>query len=334
MPTRILANIARAAILKEVAAGEGAMVCEQDGVVSIDGKARGRVAATDRHGRAVTALVRVPAPPDGTSISCSPIASPTASTAAITGRFRGRVDWRLSTALDGVSGHEPDDARRSLCFVRHGGGQAPPAGTDCPAVARAYQDAAHGRDTVGIGAAARDAIARVAYAEAGNQGDTGLAGVVYTVLNRLMDGGFGGDVTRCWMRRTSSSRWPKSGGWQRLPPRSAVEQAHIDTILNLALDGRLPDPTNGARFFQNPAIVAGPRRSGNRFARPGKLWRTDACRGDQGSRLLRDRQRSGASAAAAPSLFVPVQTASDGAGRRPAEPSSSQPSSLFVPLSR
>ena len=45
-----LGQIARAAILKEVAAGEGAMVCEQDGVVSIDGQARGRVAATDRHG--------------------------------------------------------------------------------------------------------------------------------------------------------------------------------------------------------------------------------------------------------------------------------------------
>jgi conjugative transfer signal peptidase TraF len=45
-----LGNIARAAILKEVAAGEGAVVCEQDGLVSIDGKARGRVAGTDRQG--------------------------------------------------------------------------------------------------------------------------------------------------------------------------------------------------------------------------------------------------------------------------------------------
>ena len=45
-----LGTIARAAILKEVAAGEGAVVCEQDGVVSVDGKARGRVAGTDRHG--------------------------------------------------------------------------------------------------------------------------------------------------------------------------------------------------------------------------------------------------------------------------------------------
>jgi len=41
---------------------------------------------------------------------------------------------------------------------------------------------------------AREAIGRVAYAEAGNQGDSGLAGVVYTILNRLADGRWGGSV--------------------------------------------------------------------------------------------------------------------------------------------
>jgi hypothetical protein len=51
------------------------------------------------------------------------------------------------------------------------------------------------------------------------------------------------------------------GDWRNLPPVSAAGQARIDTILNLALDGRLPDLTHGARFFQNPTIVA--RRAGN-----------------------------------------------------------------------
>lgn len=41
----------------------------------------------------------------------------------------------------------------------------------------------------------RDAIARVAYAEAANQGDSGLAGVVYTILNRLISGQFGQTVS-------------------------------------------------------------------------------------------------------------------------------------------
>jgi hypothetical protein len=37
---------------------------------------------------------------------------------------------------------------------------------------------------------------------------------------------------------------------------SDAQRARIDTIINLALEGRLPDLTNGARFFQNPRIVA------------------------------------------------------------------------------
>ena len=41
---------------------------------------------------------------------------------------------------------------------------------------------------------ARDGIARVAFAEAGNQGDSGLAGVIYTILNRLQDGRWGSTV--------------------------------------------------------------------------------------------------------------------------------------------
>ncbi len=45
-----LRGVARSAILKEIAAGEGALVCETGGAVSIDGKARGAVAAADRQG--------------------------------------------------------------------------------------------------------------------------------------------------------------------------------------------------------------------------------------------------------------------------------------------
>ena len=53
---------------------------------------------------------------------------------------------------------------------------------DCQAAAVEYQAALQ---AVELSPQCRDAIARVAYAEAGNQGDSGLAGVVYTILNRL-----------------------------------------------------------------------------------------------------------------------------------------------------
>jgi hypothetical protein len=104
---------------------------------------------------------------------------------------------------------------------------------------------------------ARDGIARVAWSEAGNQGDSGLAGVVYTILNRLGDGRWGGSVDAVLNARHQFEPVMRAGGdWRNLPPVSEARQARIDTIINLALEGRLPDLTNGARYFQNPRVVA------------------------------------------------------------------------------
>ena len=106
-------------------------------------------------------------------------------------------------------------------------------------------------------ASAREGIARVAYAEAANQGDSGLAGVVYAILNRLADGRWGNTVDKVLNDRNQFEPVSRVGGdWRNLPAISIVAQTRIDTILNLALDGRLPDLTHGARYFQNPAIVA------------------------------------------------------------------------------
>ena len=109
-----------------------------------------------------------------------------------------------------------------------------------------------------IGSAdARDGIARVAYAEAANQGDSGLAAVVYTILNRLADGRWGASVDAVLDAPHQFEPVLRAGGsWRNLRPVSEAQRARIDTILNLALDGRLPDLTNGARYFQNPKIVA------------------------------------------------------------------------------
>jgi spore germination cell wall hydrolase CwlJ-like protein len=117
--------------------------------------------------------------------------------------------------------------------------------------------AAHAVTLPDIDPAARDAIARVAYAEAGNQGDSGLAGVVFTILNRLASGAWGASVEAVVDAPRQFEPVMRAGrDWRRLPEPSAAQRAHIETILNLALDGRLPDLTNGARYFQNPQIVA------------------------------------------------------------------------------
>lgn len=104
---------------------------------------------------------------------------------------------------------------------------------------------------------ARDAIARVTWAEAAGQGDSGLAGVVYTILNRLAAGRWGASIDQVVNARAQFEPVLRAGGdWRALPAVRPAERARIDTILNLALEGRLPDLTGGALFFQNPKIVA------------------------------------------------------------------------------
>lgn len=104
---------------------------------------------------------------------------------------------------------------------------------------------------------ARDALARVAYAEAGNQGESGLAAVVYTILNRLADGRWGATVQAVVDAPHQFEPVARVGGtWRRLASVTPVQEASIHTIVALAVQGRLPDLTQGARYFQNPKIVA------------------------------------------------------------------------------
>lgn len=165
-------------------------------------------------------------------------------------------------------------ALAGLCalLARGATAQPLPAGVTCPPVAAlsaprsATVDPARGGPPLAAALAsrtAREAIARVAYAEAGNQGDSGLAGVVYTILNRLQDGRWGATVEAVVNARGQFEPVMRAGGsWRNLRPVSDAERARIDTILNLALEGRLPDLTNGARFFQNASVVAAREAAG------------------------------------------------------------------------
>jgi spore germination cell wall hydrolase CwlJ-like protein len=219
----------------------------------------------------------------------------------------------------------------ALCAAAAGGGK-PASGTDCAAVGRQYQAAITLVTPMLTAPDDRDAIARVAYAEAGNQGDSGLAGVIYTIVNRMIDGGFGGGVGAVLNAPGQFEPVTRAGGWQKLPVRSVVEQAHVDTILNLALDGRLPDPTNGARYFQNPTIVAGRAAAGTVSAGLVNFG------GQKPLAVIRDHaffdggSKSAAHTGSAPSLFARMQTGSTGGNEGEAAANLSQPSGLFVPL--
>lgn len=155
-------------------------------------------------------------------------------------------------------------ALAGLCLLLARGqtAQPIPSGVNCPppAAPRAAASVPRARgDFAPLVASqdAREAITRVAFAEAGNQGDSGLAAVVYTILNRVQDGRWGGSVEAVVNARGQFEPVMRAGGdWRRLPASTVAQRARIETILNLALEGRLPDLTNGARYFQNPQIVA------------------------------------------------------------------------------
>ena len=102
----------------------------------------------------------------------------------------------------------------------------------------------------------REAIGRVTYAEAGNQGEEGIAAVIFTILNRLNSGQFGSSVQSIVDARNQFEPATRVGGWRYLPRLDSWQSVQFETILNLILAGRLPDLTGGALFFQNAAIVA------------------------------------------------------------------------------
>lgn len=155
-------------------------------------------------------------------------------------------------------------ALAGLCLLLARGqtAQPLPAGVNCPPPSALRAPASAPRVRGGLAPLvaspdAREAITRVAFAEAGNQGDSGLAAVVYTILNRVQDGRWGASVEAVVNARSQFEPVMRAGGdWRRLPPSTVAQRARIETILNLALEGRLPDLTNGAHYFQNPQIVA------------------------------------------------------------------------------
>jgi spore germination cell wall hydrolase CwlJ-like protein len=102
----------------------------------------------------------------------------------------------------------------------------------------------------------REAIGRVTYAEAGNQGEEGIAAVIFTILNRANSGQFGSSVQGVIDAPNQFEPATRAGGWRYLPPLDSWQSVQFETILNLILAGRLPDLTNGALFFQNARIVS------------------------------------------------------------------------------
>ena len=87
----------------------------------------------------------------------------------------------------------------------------------------------------------REAIGRVTYAEAGNQGEEGIAAVIFTILNRVNSGQFGSSVQGVIDAPNQFEPATRAGGWRYLPPLDQCQSVQFETILNLILAGWLPD---------------------------------------------------------------------------------------------
>jgi Cell Wall Hydrolase. len=79
-----------------------------------------------------------------------------------------------------------------------------------------------------------DAIGRVAYAEAGNQGPAGLMAVIDTILNRARSGAFPRSIRALLDAPNQFQTVTDAGGsWRNLPPLTLMQQVQYRTILDL-----------------------------------------------------------------------------------------------------
>ncbi len=105
----------------------------------------------------------------------------------------------------------------------------------------------------------RDLIARTMVAEAGNEGDQGLAGVAAVIRNRATgnDPDFPRDVTGVIHQRNAITAWSNPRG--RNNPndfRSDDPQLqHAGQIADQVFSNDIPDPTGGATYYANVPLT-------------------------------------------------------------------------------
>lgn len=113
-----------------------------------------------------------------------------------------------------------------------------------------------------VSRADKKALSRIIYAEAANQGDLGQAFVLFTILNRTLHKNFPEKIVDVINQRNQFEPATKVSGWINLPEPPSQQNAKLETMINLALQGVINDPTGGALFFQNTTTVAAREKKG------------------------------------------------------------------------
>lgn len=149
--------------------------------------------------------------------------------------------WRPLTAAEAPAAAEAVDDGSGAGLD---GGWAAPATGDWGGVAG------------GLTAEDRQAIGRIVYAEAGNQGEEGMVAVIFTILNRVNSGLFQSTVQGVIDAPNQFEPATRAGSWRYLRPLDPGRAAYVDQLLDRIVAGEIADPTAGALYFQNVQVVA------------------------------------------------------------------------------
>lgn len=107
----------------------------------------------------------------------------------------------------------------------------------------------------------RDMMVRTVIGEAAGQPDEGQAAVAHVILNRSQNPQWGGSPSQVVLAPNQFEPWStRSKQLMAIDPNSP-EYQHAAQIVDGAVAGEIPDPTNGATYFLNPDIVKA-RRGG------------------------------------------------------------------------
>lgn len=103
--------------------------------------------------------------------------------------------------------------------------------------------------------AERDLLARTILGEAALEPDEGKAAVVYSVLNRKNQGGYGNSIEEILNKPKQYESWNTKGKQLMGFAQDDPSYKKAMTIVNDIADGKLEDPTGGATHFANVDIV-------------------------------------------------------------------------------
>lgn len=107
----------------------------------------------------------------------------------------------------------------------------------------------------------KDLMVRTILGEAAQEGPRGEAAVAHVILNRLASGSYGRSATDVVLAPNQFEPWStRSKELMAIKPDSQAYRETSD-IVDMSANGDIPDPTNGATHFLNPAVVVQRRGS-------------------------------------------------------------------------